>query len=222
MDWRKKTLKEIEISPASEQEKEDTIAVMGGEDWENWIKSLKEAKWLSKNCLTLAYSYIGPQITAPIYREGTIGEAKKHLENSAQKITEQMASIDGKAIVAVNKALVTQASSAIPVIPLYISILYKVMTEKNVHETTKEQIDRLFAEKLPSSQGIVTDEKGRIRLDDKEMSADIQDEVSRRWEMVSEENLEQICDIHHYERDFLKLFGFGLESVDYNIDVSVT
>jgi enoyl-[acyl-carrier protein] reductase/trans-2-enoyl-CoA reductase (NAD+) len=171
--------------------------------------------------MTLAYSYIGPALTEAVYRKGTIGRAKDHLEATAFKIADKLKDLNGKAFVSVNKALVTQASSAIPVIPLYISLLYKVMKKDGLHEGCIEQIQRLFADRLYTGKpGIETDEKGRIRIDDWEMRADVQAQVAELWPAATTESLPSIGDLPGYKSDFLSLFGFGLEAVDYEADVN--
>jgi len=207
---------EIEIEPATTEEIEHTVKVMGGEDWELWMRALSEAGVLADRATTVAYSYIGPELTFPIYTNGTIGRAKEHLEQSAARLNAQFG--DGTARVSVNKALVTQASSAIPVVPLYISLLYKVMKERGNHEGCIEQIQRLFGEHLASGKAPALDDKGRIRIDDLEMGADVQSAVAEAWEKVTTENLSELSDFSGYKKEFLRLFGFGLEGVDYESD----
>lgn len=202
----------VSIEPASEEEIAHTVKVMGGEDWELWVEALSAAGALSEGFTTLAYSYIGPDLTYPIYTNGTIGRAKEHLEESAARIDARYGK--GSAYVSVNKALVTQASSAIPVVPLYISLLYKVMKEKGLHEGCIEQIQRLFAERL-SANSPPLDERGRLRIDDWEMRDDVQAAVAAAWEAVSTENLAEISDFAGYKAEFLRLFGFGIDGVDY-------
>jgi enoyl-[acyl-carrier protein] reductase/trans-2-enoyl-CoA reductase (NAD+) len=208
----------VTIEPATEEEIAHTVKVMGGEDWELWIKALNEAGVLADGFTTVAYSYIGPDLTYPIYTNGTIGKAKEHLEESTARMNEQFGA--GTAYVSVNKALVTQASSAIPVVPLYISLLYKVMKEAGLHEGTIEQIQRLFADHLSSGSGPELDEKGRIRIDDWEMRDDVQSAVAEAWENVTTENLSELSDFSGYKNEFLRLFGFGLEGVDYESDTN--
>jgi len=193
---------------------------MGGEDWQMWIESLLAADLLSENAMTLAYSYIGPEVTEPVYRKGTIGKAKDHLEATSFKITDSLNKIKGKAYVSVNKALVTQASSAIPVIPLYISLLYKTMKEMGIHEGCIEQIQRLFNERLYTGHSIPTDEKGRIRIDDLEMRDDVQNKVAELWLKADTESLPKIGDLNGYKSDFLNLFGFDFKDTDYLEDVN--
>ncbi len=218
VDTDKGLVTDITIEPASEQEIADTVAVMGGEDWAMWIDALSEAGVLAPGALTVAYSYIGPDLTWAIYRNGTIGRAKEDLEATAQKLTEKLALTGGRAWVSINKALVTQASSAIPVVPLYISLLYKVMKAHGLHEGCIEQIQRLFAERLANGAAPQPDEAGRLRLDDWEMRDDIQKEVAALWPQVTTENLPTLSDIAGYRAEFLRLFGFGLEGVDYGAE----
>lgn len=219
VDFHTGVVSDITIAPCTDKDIENTVAVMGGEDWEIWIDALVKADVLSENALTIAYSYIGPELTEAVYRKGTIGRAKDHLESTAFKITDKLESINGKAYVSVNKALVTQASSAIPVIPLYISLLYKEMKEKGIHEGCIEQINRLFKERLFSKHNIPTDEKGRIRIDDLEMRTDIQQNVAELWKQATTETLPDLGDLKGYKSDFLNLFGFGFSGIDYLEDV---
>ncbi len=205
---------EITIEPATDDEIAQTVAVMGGEDWEMWIDALLDAGVLANGVQTVAYSYIGPVLTWPIYKNGTIGFAKQDLERAQKALDGRLASIDGKAWVSVNKALVTQASSAIPVVPLYISLLYKVMKAAGSHEECIEQADRLFRDRLYTGNP-KPDEAGRIRLDDWEMADDIQEIVGKRWAEVTTENFGELGDFAGYQSSFLKLFGFGLAGVDY-------
>ena len=182
------------------------------------MDALKNADVLASGATTIAYSYIGPEVTEAVYRKGTIGRAKDDLEATAFKITEDLKTLNGKAYVSVNKALVTQASSAIPVIPLYISLLYKIMKAEGVHEGCIEQIQRLFSQRLYSGEEVPTDEKGRIRIDDWEMRDDIQARIKTLWEKATSENLKEIGDLAGYKQDFLNLFGFGFQNVDYTAD----
>ena len=169
---------------------------------------------------TVAYSYIGPEVTEAVYRKGTIGQAKDHLEATAFEISNDLASLNGKAYVSVNKALVTQASSAIPVIPLYISLLYKIMKSEGIHEGCIEQIQRLYQQRLYTGQAVSTDDKGRIRIDDWEMREDVQAKVAALWKESTTESLPEIGDLAGYKQDFLNLFGFGFEGVDYLADAN--
>ena len=214
VDFHTANVSEISIDPANEEEIENTVTVMGGEDWKMWMDALNDAGVLENNVQTVAYSYIGPALTEPVYRKGTIGRAKDHLEATAYEITESLKAINGKGYVSVNKALVTQASSAIPVIPLYISLLYKIMKAKNIHEGCIEQIQRLYAERLYTDT-LSLDNKGRVRIDDWEMRDDVQAEVAKLWEQATTDNILSISDLKGYEQDFLNLFGFGFDGVDY-------
>jgi len=221
LDTDKELVKEITIEPASPEEIASTEKVMGGEDWQLWTELLLSENLLSRNCVNLAYSYIGPDVTRPIYRNGTIGKAKEHLEISAERINKLMTeSIEGRAFVSVNKAVVTQASSAIPVVPLYMSILFKVMREKGTHEGCIEQICRLFQDRIYApDRDVLLDQANRIRLDDWEMEQSIQDRVIELWPQVTSENLGELTDFKLYQEEFLKLFGFGHPRVDYELDV---
>lgn len=220
VDFHTGKVSEISIEPSKEDDIENTVAVMGGEDWAMWMDAMKKAGVLAPGAVTVAYSYIGPSLTEPVYRKGTIGRAKDHLEATAFSITDSLKDIDGKAYVSVNKALVTQASSAIPVIPLYISLLYKVMKEEGIHEGTIEQIQRLYQQRLYAGGEVPTDEKGRIRIDDWEMRDDIQQKVAELWEKATTENLSEIGDLEGYRKDFYNLFGFDIKGVDYNADAN--
>jgi len=219
VDFHTGEVSELTVEPATEEEIRHTIAVMGGEDWKMWIEALKEHGVLAEGATTLAYSYIGPEITHPVYREGTVGRAKDHLEATAHELDAYLKPLGGRAFVSVNKALVTQSSSAIPVVPLYISLLYKVMKEKGLHEGCVEQMYRLFADRLYGGGEVPVDEKGRIRIDDWEMREDVQTEVTARWDQVESGNLHEISDIEGYREDFFNLFGFETEGVDYEADV---
>ena len=221
VDFHTGNVTTISIEPCNEDDITNTVAVMGGEDWEMWIDALKNAGVLADGALTLAYSYIGPSLTEAVYRKGTIGRAKDHLEETAFKIADKLKEINGAAYVSVNKALVTQASSAIPVIPLYISLLYKVMKKEGIHEGCIEQIQRLFMDRLYTGKdSIETDQKGRIRIDDWEMREDVQAQVADLWLQASTETLPDIGDLPGYKTDFLNLFGFGLDGVDYAVEVN--
>jgi enoyl-[acyl-carrier protein] reductase/trans-2-enoyl-CoA reductase (NAD+) len=219
VDFHTGNVTEISINPAEGEDIENTITVMGGEDWKMWIDALKEENLLSEGATTVAYSYIGPDVTKPVYRNGTIGAAKDHLEATAFTITDDLKSIGGKAYVSVNKALVTQASSAIPVIPLYISLLFKIMKEKGIHEGCIEQIQRLYSERLFGGD-LDLDEKGRIRVDDWEMREDVQAEIAELWKKAATENLAELGDLQGYSNEFFNLFGFKVDGVDYDKDVN--
>jgi enoyl-[acyl-carrier protein] reductase/trans-2-enoyl-CoA reductase (NAD+) len=215
---------EVSIEPAEGDDIAQTVAVMGGEDWEMWIDELQAAGVLAEGVQTVSYSYIGPEVTWPIYKNGTIGRAKEDLERVQKVLDAKLAGIKGKAWVSVNKALVTQASSAIPVVPLYISLLYKVMKAEGSHEDCIEQMDRLFRDRLYSGNP-QPDEVGRIRVDDWEMTPSVQALVGQRWVEVNTDNFTQLGDFEGYQSSFLRLFGFGLEGVDYaaetNPDVKI-
>ncbi|MEF2247701.1 enoyl-ACP reductase FabV [Paenibacillus sp. IITD108] len=206
------------IEPATEDELRQTIAVMGGEDWQMWIDELKKAGVLADQATTVAYSYLGPEITHAVYLDGTIGAAKMDLEKAAKNINEQLSAAGGRAFVSVNKALVTQSSSAIPVVPLYISALYKVMKEKGLHEGCIEQMYRLFSERLYSGKEVPVDSRGLIRIDDWEMKEDIQSEVAQLWQDLTTENVYELSDLEGYRREFFQLFGFETEGIDYEKD----
>jgi len=220
VDTDKGIVSEITIEPAAENEIADTVTVMGGEDWELWIQALIEANLLAPNSQTVAYSYIGPEVTWPIYKNGTIGVAKNDLERAARALDSLLKSHGGgRAFISVNKALVTQASSAIPVVPLYISILYKIMKAKGTHERCIEQMQRLFATQMYNGHTPKFDEGGRVRIDDLEMQPDVQAEVREIWPTVTTANLVEKTDIAGYREEFLKLFGFGMDGINYEADV---
>ena len=220
------TLKESAAEPANEEEIANTVKVMGGEDWQLWIDQLFDAGVLSEGCRTVAYSYIGPELSHAIYRDGTIGQAKKHLEATAHSLNEKLSKeLNGAAYVSVNKGLVTRSSAVIPIISLYLSILFKVMKAKGTHEGCIEQMERLFAERLytgeNSSAGKVpVDSENRIRVDDLEMQPDVQAEVDRLMAKVTDENIAEICDLKDYKHDFYATNGFDVEGVDYSADVA--
>jgi len=222
VDFHTGVVSDITINPVENDEDiSNTVAVMGGEDWKFWIEDLKAAGVLAEGVQTVAYSYIGPELTFPIYRNGTIGQAKNDLEATVTVLNDLLKDLNGKSYVSVNKALVTQSSSAIPVVPLYISLLYKVMKAKGTHEGTIEQIQRLFAERLYTENGNVElDSAGRIRIDDWEMAEDVQAEVAKLWEQTSTENLSEISDIEGYRKEFFNLFGFQFDEIDYEKDAN--
>ncbi|MGL5243971.1 MAG: enoyl-ACP reductase FabV [Sarcina sp.] len=218
VDFHTGEISEITIPAATESEIKGTIGVMGGEDWMLWIKELKEARVLENNIKTIAYSYIGPKVTYPIYREGTIGKAKEHLEKTSKEITKYLSEINGEGIISVNKALVTQASSAIPIVPLYVAILYKLMRERGTHEGCIEQIYRMF-NGIYGDGTLVLDEEGRLRLDDYEMEESLQNEIVHIWQKINTDNINNLSDIQSIREEFFKLFGFGIEGVDYHKDI---
>lgn len=220
VDFHTGNVTSVSIEPANEEDIANTVVVMGGEDWSMWMDALKGAGVLAEGATTIAYSYIGPEVTEAVYRKGTIGRAKDHLEATAFEITEKLKDINGKGYVSVNKALVTQASSAIPVIPLYISLLYKIMKAEGIHEGCIEQIQRLYAERLYTGNAVPTDDKGRIRIDDWEMRTDVQEKIAKLWGESTTETLVELGDLAGYKQDFLNLFGFGFEGVDYQADTN--
>lgn len=215
IDVKTGSVSEVTIPPASEQEIFATVKVMGGEDWKEWIGALKAADAVEDGAITVAYSYIGPELTHPIYKDGSIGRAKAHLAETAKEITKSISGVT--AYVSVNKALVTQSSSAIPIVPLYISILYKTMKEMNLHEGCIEQMYRMFAEKLYGGS-VKTDDEGLVRMDDWEMRPEVQEKVTAAWEKIGSENLAEYADLDGYRKDFNMLFGFDAEGVDYEAD----
>ncbi|MEO6004141.1 MAG: enoyl-ACP reductase FabV [Opitutus sp.] len=220
VDTDKGLVTDITIEPANDQEIADTTAVMGGEDWEMWITALKDANLLAPGAQSISYSYIGPEVTWPIYKNGTIGIAKNDLERAAKAIDAKLkAHGNGRAFISINKALVTQASSAIPVVPLYISILYKIMKARGTHEGCIEQIQRLFATQMYHGSTPNFDASGRVRIDDLEMHPEVQAAVKEIWPTVTTANLVEKTDIAGYRSEFLKLFGFGLDGVNYETEV---
>jgi enoyl-[acyl-carrier protein] reductase/trans-2-enoyl-CoA reductase (NAD+) len=219
VDTDKGIVSTVTIEPASEQEIADTTAVMGGEDWEMWMNALSEAKLLAPGAQSVAYSYIGPEVTWAIYKNGTIGIAKNDLERAAKNIDSLLKlNGGGRAFISVNKALVTQASSAIPVVPLYIAILYKLMKQHGTHEGCIEQIQRLFGTHMYNGSTPKFDKAGRVRIDDWEMRPEIQDAVREIWPRITTENLPTETDIAGYRSEFLKLFGFGVPGVNYEAE----
>ncbi len=218
---RDNTITQATLTSATEEEIFNTVKVMGGEDWMDWMNALADADVLEENAVTFAYSYIGPKLTYPIYHEGTIGRAKQHLAETAIAITEQMKEKGIKAYVSVNKALVTQASSAIPVVPLYLAVLYKIMKQKEIHEGCIEQMYRLFNDKIFSEDGILVEEDGMIHVDDWEMREDVQEEIMTVWEKINSDNFLSLADAEGYWTDFYQMFGFKMDGVDYSADVEV-
>ncbi len=222
VDTNKDAVIQASVEPATEQEIQDTVTVMGGEDWALWIDALSEAGVLAEHATTIAYSYVGTEITWPIYWHGTLGQAKQHLDRTAKELASRYASSGLRAYVGVMKSVVTQASSAIPVIPLYVSMVFKIMKAKGIHEGTIEQINRLFHERLyrADGQAPATDAEGRVRLDDWELREDVQNECKELWPNVTTDNLREVTDYVGYKHDFIKLFGFEAEGVDYSADVA--
>jgi len=219
LNTSKREIEEVSVEPANDDEIYQTVKVMGGEDWERWLTQLDAAGVLADNCQTVAYTYIGKELTWPIYGKATIGKAKEDLDRAAAAITAQLAGKKGKAYVASLKALVTQASSAIPIMPLYISLLYRVMKEEGTHEGCIEQINGLFRQGLYSDTPLM-DEAGRLRMDGKELSAHIQQAVKDLWGQVTTDSIDTLTDYKGYHNEFLRLFGFGYSHVDYDADVS--
>lgn len=223
IDTNKDVIIEAEVEPATDQEVEDTIAVMGGEDWELWIEALDKAGVLSPAARSVAFSYIGTEITWPIYWHGALGKAKEDLDRAAAEIDKRLSASGGNARVAVLKSVVTQASAAIPVMPLYIAMVYRIMKEEGLHEGTIDQLNRLFGEHLYTPLGqadeSAIDDQGRLRLDDRELRDDVQQACQVLWSKVTTENLYEITDYAGYKHEFLKLFGFERDDVDYGADV---
>ena len=224
VDLNDDSVSEVTVDAATPEEIESTIKVMGGEDWHMWMSALKDADVLDEGVMTLAYSYIGPEITNAMYKDGTIGIAKQDLYKTAPQIMDLLQDIDGQAFVSVNKAVVTQASAAIPVVPLYISILFKIMKEEGLHEGCDQQMKRMFErifdrENVRNWSNLLTDDDGLIRMDDWEMKPEIQSAVLELWERVNSDNIFEISDLSGYKTSFLKLFGFDVSEVDYDEDV---
>lgn len=225
LDVSKGTLSPASFEPATEEEIRGTVKVMGGEDLERWVNALLEADLLAPGCRVIAFSYIGPEVTHPVYREGTIGHAKKHLEDTARRLHRLLSErIGGLCHTVVAKSLVTQSSSAIPAISLYMSLAFKVMKDRGVHEDAIQQILRLFRDHLAPDRTPTTDSAGRIRIDDWEMDPAIQTEIMRLWGIANDENVGELADVAGYNADFLRLFGFGVEGVDYSqaVETEVT
>ena len=222
IDIMTETLKESSAEPATEEEIASTIKVMGGDDWRRWIKQLSDAGVLAQGCRTIAYSYIGPELSHAIYRDGTIGTAKLDLEKAALDLDKELkSSVGGGAYISVNKGLVTRSSAVIPIISLYLSIFFKVMKEKGTHEGCIEQMERLFAERLYTADGTVpTDSEHRIRIDDLELADDVQKKCLESMKSVTQENLRELCDLEGYKHDFLAANGFDIAGVDYDKDVA--
>ena len=211
---------DVTIDPANSKEAEETVAVMGGEDWQFWIEALSEAGVLAQNFKTVAYTYIGNELTWPIYWDGTLGKAKEDLDRASKQIQVQLGKggLNCEARVAVLKAVVTQASTAIPVVPLYFSILFKVMKDQGTHENCIQHIHRLFQEELYGTKEKRLDEKGRIRMDNHEMDEQVQAAVSEAWSSIDSSNVKALADIEGFRSDFMRIFGFGIDNVDYDAD----
>ena len=212
-------VQQVSLEPATEAETAGTVAVMGGEDWEFWMDALEDAGVLAPGFKTVAFTYIGSELTWPIYWEATLGKAKEDLDRAAGAIRGRLAALGGDARVAVLKAVVTQASSAIPVVPLYLALLFRVMKGAGNHEDCLAHIDRLFRSALYSDNAPPFDDAGRIRMDDRELSEPVQAEVNRRWPIVSTDNVAELADLGGIRDDFLRIFGFGVDGVDYDADV---
>ena len=219
VDFLSGVVSEVTADPASEEQIAHTIKVMGGEDWLLWIDRLLADNLLARGFQTVAFSYIGSEQTRPLYRDGTIGAAKKDLEQKSEDINRMLAAIDGKALISVNKALITRASAVIPAVPLYIALLYRIMKAKKLHEGCIQQIHRLYHDFLFSGDVLKLDARSRVRLDDWEMRADVQDEVRNLWQQVDQDNLSQLADIQGLREEFLRHHGFGMPEVDYTQDV---
>ncbi len=222
VDTNKDTIIEASVEPATEQEIKDTVTVMGGQDWELWLDALDKAGVLADGCKTVAYSYIGTELTWPIYWHGALGKAKMDLDRAAGELNQRLAAKGGSANVAVLKSVITQASSAIPVMPLYIAMVFKKMREEGLHEGCMEQIYRMFSERLYKADGSKpeVDDANRLRLDDWELREDIQQHCRDLWPQITTENLSELTDYREYKAEFLKLFGFGIEGIDYDADVN--
>lgn len=219
LDLMKAEITQVHLEPATDEEIEATVKVMGGEDWTLWIETLEKAGVLSENPITVAYSYIGSELTRAVYREGTIGRAKDHLERTAQELHRRMQQYGGRAYVSVNKAVVTRASAVIPV-GLYFVLLSDVMQSKGLDEGCIEQCCRLFKERLFADGEVPVDEHGRIRIDDWELRDDVQAEVHRRWEMADNDTIRELADLDEYRNQFLQIHGFGFDNIDYEADVT--
>ena len=219
IDLRTNEIKEVTVPAANEEEVRATVQVMGGEDWKDWITALNEAGVIKQGAVTLAYSYIGPVVTHAIYKEGSIGHAKKHLYDTSVELSEQFTNIGMRAYIAVNKALVTQSSAAIPVVPLYISLLYRVMKDAGLHEGCIEQMNRLFLDKLVGD--VETDDQGRIRMDDYEMKEEVQQKIADVWDGIDSGSVQELADIKEFWDEFYHMFGFGYDNVDYTEDVEI-
>ena len=219
LDTDKSEVKPVHLEPATQEEIDGTVMVMGGEDWEMWMNRLQQEGLLAPDCKTVAYTYIGTKLTWPIYWEGTIGKAKEDLDKTSARLNTLLNGSGGHSFVSVMKALVTQASSAIPVVPLYISVLYKIMKRKGTHEESIQQVYRMFKDRLYAAE-TPTDDMGRLRMDDWEMDEEVQNEVNEIWPKVTTESIPMLTDFTGYKDAFLKLFGFGFKDVDYDAEVN--
>jgi len=221
VDFLTGQLREETCQPATAEQVDQTIKVMGGEDWKLWVEQLLQDGLLAEGFQTIAFSYIGPEVTRAIYRDGTIGEAKKDLEQHVALINDVLAPLPGRAVIGVQKALVTRASAVIPAVPLYVSLLYKVMKAKGLHENCIQQIYRLYRGFLFCGEPAATDELGRLRLDDWEMRPDVQAEVAQLWQQVTPDNINQLADLDGFREEFLRHHGFGIAGIDYSRDVAL-
>lgn len=222
IDFMTEELLNVSIEPANDDDIKNTVKVMGGEDWELWTNALLEADMLAENAINIAYSYIGPEITKAVYREGTIGRAKDDIENTAHRLDKEMQKkINGHAYISVNKAVVTRASSVIPTVPLYIGILFKIMRNKGLHEGCIEQMYRLLSDKLYNGGDIPLDSVNRIRLDDWELKKDVQEEVLNAWKILNQDNLKELADMSMFRKDYMNMHGFEVEGIDYSKDVEI-
>jgi enoyl-[acyl-carrier protein] reductase/trans-2-enoyl-CoA reductase (NAD+) len=219
VDFLNGVVSEVTADPATEEQIAHTVKVMGGEDWMLWIERLLADDLLKRGFQTVAFSYIGTEQTRPLYRDGTIGAAKKDLEQKARDINHKLKTVDGHALISVNKALITRASAVIPAVPLYVALLYRVMKVKKLHEGCIQQIDRLYRDFLFSGNDPTLDARNRVRLDDWEMRPDVQNEVRSLWQQVDQDNLSQLADIQGLREEFLRHHGFGMPGVDYSQDV---
>ncbi len=219
IDTSKDTIIHAEIEPATDEEVQNTVTVMGGEDWELWLSALKDADVLEKGVKTISYSYIGTDITWPIYWHGALGKAKEDMDRAAAALRKKLSDLEGDANIAVLKSVVTQASAAIPVMPLYLAMGFKVMKELDIHEGCIEQINRMFRTQLFSGKATELDDNTRIRMDDRELRDDVQNRVKALWPQITDENLFELTDYQGYKDEFLKLFGFGVSGIDYDADV---
>ncbi len=210
---------EVDLEPATDEEVAATVKVMGGEDWERWMAALADAEVLAPGCQTVSYTYVGSELTWPIYWHATLGKAKEDLDRAAGAIAERLRPLDGHARVAVLKCVVTQSSAAIPVVPLYTSLLFRVMKDQGSHENCAEHVQRLFETQLYGGGAQRLDDAGRIRMDDRELTDVVQDEVKRRWSEVNSENLDELTDFAGFRHDFLRIFGFGVPGIDYDAEV---
>ncbi len=222
IDFMTEELLNVSIEPANDDDIKNTVKVMGGEDWELWTNALLEADMLAENAINIAYSYIGPEITKAVYREGTIGRAKDDIESTAHRLDKNMQKkINGHAYISVNKAVVTRASSVIPTVPLYIGILFKIMKAKGLHEGCIEQMYRLLSDKLYNGGDIPLDSVNRIRLDDWELKKDVQEEVLNAWKILNQDNLKELADMSMFRKDYMNMHGFEVEGIDYSKDVEI-